>query len=93
MEKTPTGPLPSPAQDSEAKAHSKVYQLTTAFRDLHIGKFLGLSSAVYIAENVVYYPFDVLRTRLQVKRGVSFCSSHELTVISRILSQSQVLSI
>lgn len=56
---------------TKQKQVEKEYHVSTAFSELNISKFLALSSAVYMGENLIYYPFDVVRTRLQVQREVS----------------------
>jgi hypothetical protein len=59
----------------DSKPTEKVYHLTIPFDELHLGKFLSINAAVYFGENVIYYPFDVLRTKLQVQREVSSIES------------------
>eukprot|EP01114_Cavostelium_apophysatum_P021062 TRINITY_DN7242_c0_g1_i1.p1 TRINITY_DN7242_c0_g1~~TRINITY_DN7242_c0_g1_i1.p1 ORF type:complete len:344 (+),score=69.91 TRINITY_DN7242_c0_g1_i1:108-1139(+) len=72
MEETRQSALQSHQQLETQQPKQKIFELNTSFKDLHLPTFLAFSSAVYICENVVYYPFDVLRTRLQTTRGVNF---------------------
>lgn len=79
---TMTSANETPTIENKKKEINKVYHLSTAFNELHIGKFLGLSSAVYMVENCFYYPFDVVRTRLQVQREV---------VLDEMLTRSELM--
>lgn len=52
----------------EQKKPKKIYQVTSSFADLNLKKFFAYSTSLYVAENTIYYPFDVVRTKLQVER-------------------------
>jgi hypothetical protein len=63
---------------------SKVYELTTALKDVNVGRFLSITSAVLLAENAVYYPFDLIRTRLQVDRDSAFTVGKTIKMIKEL---------
>ncbi len=46
------------------------YELNVPFDQLDLKKFAFYSSLSFFAESLVYYPLDVIRTRLQVQREV-----------------------
>jgi hypothetical protein len=55
--------------DAAKPAHLR-YDLGVPFEELDLSKFAFFSSVAFFGESLVYYPLDVIRTRLQVAREV-----------------------
>ena len=54
----------------EADTDEIVFDVRTAWKDIHLPTLAITASLVYIAECTVYHPFDVLRTRIQTSQRV-----------------------
>jgi len=65
--------------NNNSKKEQKIFHLTIPFDQIDIGRFTVINSLVYVVESVFYYPFDVLRTKYQVKReSLGFLQSFQI---------------
>ena len=63
---TNSGQIEQQQDEKEAASTKILYDLGVEWKDLDIKKFLFLGSSIYLAENALFYPFDLIRTRMQV---------------------------
>jgi len=67
-------------QDEKTEKPKIHYELSVQLKDLNLPKFLGISASFYVCENLLYYPFDVIRTRLQVDRDAKISLGKSLNM-------------
>ncbi|KAL0477661.1 mitochondrial substrate carrier family protein J [Acrasis kona] len=46
-----------------------IYNLGIQWSELNVKKFLAVGIGVYLAESAIYYPFELVKTRMQVSKG------------------------
>jgi hypothetical protein len=44
------------------------YNLGIQWSELNVNKFLMLGTSIYLAESSIYYPFELVKTRMQVSK-------------------------
>jgi solute carrier family 25 protein 44 len=57
------------ALTQEKKIQKPEYNLGIQWSELYVPKLLMIGSSIYLAESAIYYPFELVKTRMQVSKG------------------------